>query len=65
MSDWIRFPDFSHGFLVPIILLYVSWGKRGPLRAAAVDPNNSGPLILLPGLITLILGKAATGYFLL
>lgn len=62
-SDWIQLPDFSHGFLVPIIPLYILWDRKGILKATPLEPAGSGILILIFGLILLILGTAAYEQF--
>jgi exosortase len=63
VSDWMHLPDFSHGFLVPLIPLYLIWDKKEILKAAPVQPANSGLFILVSGLFLLLLGTAATEYF--
>jgi exosortase len=63
VTDWIHLPDFSHGFLVPLIPLYIIWEKRDLLKTTPVQPANSGLIILLAGLILLVLGTAAAEFF--
>ncbi|MGB7574806.1 MAG: archaeosortase/exosortase family protein, partial [Thermodesulfobacteriota bacterium] len=33
VSDWIHMPDFSHGFLIPIVSLYFVYERRKELSA--------------------------------
>lgn len=63
VSDWISLPDFSHGFIVPLISLYIAWERRADLLAAPVAPANSGIILLLGGIALLLLGTLATEFF--
>jgi len=62
VQDWIKLPDFSHGFLVPLVSLYLVWGKRKDL-ANPPRPSNWGLLLLVLGLALLIFGRLAAEYF--
>ncbi len=62
VDDWIRLPDFSHGFLVPIISIYLVWEKRKQL-AQPTHPDNLGLLILVFGLVLLLFGRLAAEIF--
>lgn len=43
---WDR-PDYSHGFLVPIIALYFVWTDKKRLKGLPVQPNIPGGIILI------------------
>ncbi|MGA3115090.1 MAG: exosortase A [Syntrophobacteraceae bacterium] len=62
VQDWIKLPDFSHGFLVPLVSLYLVWGKREDL-ATPPRPANWGLLLLVFGLALLFFGRLAAEYF--
>ena len=62
IQDWIKLPDFSHGFLVPIVGLFLVWRKREEL-SAPFRPNNLGLVVLLFGLALLFFGRLAAEYF--
>jgi len=62
VHDWIDLPDFSHGFLVPLVSIYLVWGKREKL-AAPPRPDNWGFALLLFGLALLFFGKVAAEFF--
>lgn len=62
VQDWINLPDFTHGFLIPIISVYLVWKKREALSAPS-HPNNWGLLLLLFGLGLFFLGRFAAEYF--
>jgi exosortase len=46
LQTWSR-DDYSHGFLVPIIALYLVWVDRERLRTLPIQPNIFGGLILM------------------
>ncbi len=62
VADWIDLPDFSHGFLVLPISLYLVWVKRDRLMSPS-SPSNWGLLLLAFGLILLLSGRLAAEYF--
>ena len=61
--DWIHLPDFSHGFLIPIISLYLIWQRRDEIQTLSISPNNFGIVVILSGLFLLIIGNLASEYF--
>jgi EpsI family protein len=57
VKTWSR-PDYSHGFLVPLISLYFIWLKRKELKEIPIVPNFTGGItILISGGLILILSK--------
>jgi exosortase A len=63
VNDWINLPDFSHGFLVPLISLYLVYEKRKQLSAMEPKGQWSGLAVILIGVLLLFLGNLATEYF--
>jgi len=63
VSDWLHLPDFSHGFLIPIVSLYFVYEKRKELSALNRSGNWIGLPLFLLGIILLLLGNLATEYF--
>ncbi len=61
--DWIHLPDFSHGFLIPIVSLFLIWQRSDELQNLPISPNNFGILVVLFGLFFLIIGNLASEYF--
>jgi len=61
--DWTYDPDFSHGFLIPFISLYLVWQKADELERLPVAPRNFGILVIIGGLVLLIIGNLAAEYF--
>jgi exosortase len=62
-SEWIRDPDYSHGFLIPFISLYFIWQRRSEIGEKTVSPSGIGlPLIIL-GTALLVLGNLSSESF--
>jgi len=61
--DWKMDDNYSHGFLVPFIALYLAYMRKNELLAAVVRPCNAGLAIVGLGLGMLSLGWLATEYF--
>ncbi len=63
VRDWIHLPDFSHGFLIPIVSLYFVYERRKQL--SVINPSSSwaGLGLILFGALLLLLGNLATEYF--
>ena len=63
VSDWLHLPDFSHGFLIPIVSFYFVYERRKELSALNRSSNWIGLPLLLFGIVLLLLGNLATEYF--
>jgi len=63
VADWSNDPNYSHGFLVPLIAGYFVWQKWPQLKSLSVRPSNSGVLVVIASLLLLIFGFAGTEYF--
>lgn len=63
VSDWNNDPNYSHGFLVPLIAGYFAWQKWPELKEMPVRPSNAGLLVIIASLLLLIFGFAGTEYF--
>jgi len=63
VSDWLHLPDFSHGFLIPIVSFYFVYERRKELSALNRSSNWIGLVLLLFGIVLLLLGNLATEYF--
>jgi len=63
VSDWIRLPDFSHGFLIPIVSLYFVYERRKQLTALLPSGQWTGLGLIIFGILLLFLGNLATEYF--
>ncbi len=56
-------PDFSHGFLIPIVSLYFVYERRKQLSALSLSSNWAGLGLIIFGILLLLLGNLATEYF--
>jgi len=65
VHDWGQLPDFSHGFLIPFVSLYLVWDRRQILGKLNVRPDATGYLILLTGIFLLFLGNLAHENFIM
>ena len=61
--DWVDLPDFSHGFLIPIVSLYFVYEKRKQLAVLSPSPVWGGFGLIVLGIFLLLLGNLATEYF--
>jgi exosortase D (VPLPA-CTERM-specific) len=57
--------DYSHGFFVPIISLFLIWQSRHRVVAAGIRPSWWGTGIVLVGLLVYVIGDYATLYVVL
>lgn len=63
--DWIDLPDFSHGFLIPVISLYFIYERRKEWSAVSFSGQWSGLGWIILGIMLLFIGNLATEYFLM
>jgi hypothetical protein len=64
VTDWWEIPDFSHGFLVPFLRLYLVWSKKETLLKTKIAPTWSGIGVVALGLVVLLLGVYGAELFL-
>ena len=63
VEQWLSDPNYSHGFVVPLIAGYLVWERREALRRAADGGSAWGYVLLVAGVGLLLVGEAATfGY---
>ena len=63
VMQWYDDPNYSHGFLVPLIAGYFLYQRLGDLNKMTVRPESKGLFIILSGLFMLIVGYAGTEFF--
>jgi exosortase len=64
VAQWWDEPEYSHGFIVPVISAYLVWSKRDVLRAVAVAPGYWGLGVMAFALVTYITGSVGADLFL-
>ena len=63
VKDWTIDPNFSHGFLIPVVALYMVWHKRETLQQIPVQPVNAGIIIIIIGMLAHIAGNLGAELF--
>jgi exosortase A len=63
VEDWITLPDFSHGFVIPLLSLYVLYDRRKQFTSLKPEGSWWGLVLILFGLIVLNLGTLAMENF--
>ena len=64
VQDWINYPDYSHGLLIPFFAAFLIWDQRKTLLNTPLKPSWSGiPLVIL-GLVILLVGIFGADLFL-
>lgn len=64
ITRWSKQEEYSHGFFIPLITLWLLWERREALRASMGSPSWLGLLLLLLALGMLGLGELAAIYIL-
>lgn len=59
---WSSSGDYSHGFLIPLICLYLIWKRQNQLKQTRVTPCWWGLPILLLAVISLLIAKIGAIY---
>jgi exosortase len=62
VRDWIVDDNYSHGFLIPVVSLFLVWRKREKLRSIPSGSSGMGLLVLIFGLLMLIVGSIAVEF---
>ena len=63
VEDWYNDPNYSHGFLVPLISVYFLSENWGALKVTPLRPSNLGLPVIIGSLLLLLLGYVGTEYF--
>lgn len=62
IKDWNR-EDYTYGWLIPGIVLYLLWDNRHKFLQAPTVPSWWGGILLLPGIILFWIGELSGEYF--
>jgi len=62
IKDWSR-EDYTYGYLIPLVVLYLLWEKRNEIFTAPSKPTWVGAFILIPGTILFWLGELSGEFF--
>lgn len=61
---WSTDPNYSHGYLVPLITIWLLWRNKTALAECAAGPDYKGLAMVAAGLMVLVAGSLAHEYFL-
>ena len=64
LKEWSAMPDYSHGFLIPLVSIYFLWKKREELKKTPISPSAIGFLYVCAGLILYMLARMGFQFFL-
>lgn len=65
VSRWSNQEEYSHGFLIPLVTLFILWEKRNLINATKGPPMWSGVLISFFAVIIFIVGEISALYLLI
>ena len=65
ISDWSNDPNFSHGFFIVPMALYMVWVKKEKLAVIKPAPSNLGLVIIFLGMIIHLVGHTGAELFLI
>src|SRR5262245_60600108 len=64
VARWIRQDEYSHGFFIPLITLWLLWTRRDALRASLGRPSLGGFALVLFAALMHVVGQLSS-FFLL
>jgi len=65
ISDWSIDPNFSHGFLIPFVALYMVWHRQNELLQVTPKPSKTGIYIIILGMLVHVAGNVGSELFLM
>jgi len=65
ISDWSKDPNFSHGFLIPFVALYMIWYKKNELVEISPKPSLTGIIVIIGGMMIHMAGSLGSELFLM
>jgi EpsI family protein len=64
VTRWMRQEEYSHGFIIPLIVIGLLWARRDALRAGIGRPAWSGLLVLLVAALMHVVGLLSSLFLL-
>ena len=62
-KDWLGDPNFSHGFLIPLVAGYMIWHNKALLSTLTLKPKNWGLLLIVAGMFLYTVGSLGAELF--
>ena len=62
MVDWWERPEYSHGYLIPLISVFLIWQKKDKLEQVPYEGSWAGIFIVMMGVMLFFLGELSTLY---
>ena len=63
VNDWSIDPNFSHGFLIPFVALYMIWHNKDSLKRIESRPYSPGIAVIIIGMLAYIAGNLGAELF--
>lgn len=57
VDDWRTIPSYSHGFLIPFVVIFLVYLERERLKRVSVSPSRWGVVCVCAGTVLLVLGS--------
>jgi exosortase D (VPLPA-CTERM-specific) len=64
VKRWSTEDAYSHGFLIPLIVVWLLWNRREALFASVGPPAWSGPILVLLAIVMLVVGELSATFIL-
>lgn len=61
--DWGRDPNYSHGYLIPVVSAYFLWNRRADLARTPLSPSWLGLVGILASALMFVVGAAGAEVF--
>lgn len=62
MVRWWERDEYSHGYMIPLVAMFLLWQRLPRLEGTGAGPSWSGPLLMLLALLSLALGELSALY---
>ncbi len=62
---WESQEEYSHGFLIPLVTLYILWEKKGLILSSVAAPQWSGVWLIVIASIVFLIGEVSALYLLI
>ena len=61
---WNQQEEYSHGYLIPLVTIWLLWARRDALRASIGQPSLAGPALILIAVLMHITGELSAVWLL-